>query len=271
MSALAATAIPGTTGVTGTLQKLLTGFPLTGMTGYVTLMFLTVFPITGIAGLNLVAVNQPINAFMKLSSVVISVLLMTFLAAYLPVSLQGTWMTVLAGLGPWYIFDVIQMLNYTDFQAHGFKPIVPLPFIPSGGGKNSSWNLTSTFVNLFLATVAGSGQILQAVIPGVISPSVGNWISVGSGSMLGVSALGSLAAVALGPTAAPLAAVAGVPLMGGGGLPPLSEFIDKLAVADGPIQAGGTAVTGADKVFLSVLGFIAATGIALGLARSKRA
>ena len=110
-------ALAGTTGILGTLQTLLTGIPLSGMAGYVTLMILTVFPITGVAGLNLVAVNQPLNAFFKLFSVGISILLMVFIAPFLPLSLQQSkWLTVLAGLGPWYMFDIIQMILYTDFN-----------------------------------------------------------------------------------------------------------------------------------------------------------
>ena len=265
-------ALAGTTGILGTLQTLLTGIPLSGMAGYVTLMILTVFPITGVAGLNLVAVNQPLNAFFKLFSVGISVLLMVFIAPFLPLYIQQSkWLTVIAGLGPWYMFDIIQMLLYTDFQSQGFKPIFPLPFASSGGTKNSSWNLTSTFVNLFLVTIAGSAQVLKAIVPDIISPSVGNWISIASGSLLGVSALGSLAAVVFGPTAAPLAAMVGgansLPTLSEGNrLPPLSEFIDKIGT---DTQEGGSGIMGADRMFLSVLAFVAVTGIALGFARSK--
>ena len=265
------------TGMMGTLQKLLIGFPLSGQLGYMTLMFLTAFPITGIAGLNLVAVGQPITAFLKFSSIVISVLLMTVLAPFLPLLIQGSWMTWIAGIGPWYIFDVIQMLDYTDFKANGFRSMVPIAIIPSGGGKDSSWTVTSTFVNLFLATIAGSGQLLPALFPnttilGMSTSSIGNAVSVGSGSVLGISALASLAAVALAPAAVATAATAatGIVTMGGGALPPLSKFIHTLStttVDAAAAQSGGGTAT--DKMFLSILGFVTVAGLVLGFARAK--
>ena len=187
------------TGILGMFQNLLTGFPLSGMLGYITLLFLTVFPVTGIAGLNLVAVGEPITAFLKLSSVAISLLLMTFLTPYLPLFIQGGWLIWIAGLGPWYIFDVLQMIEFGDFNKNGFVSLIPLA--PSGGGKGSEWRLTSTFVNLLFATLAGSGQILPALFPGlsiggVSASTIGNSVSIISGSALGISAIGSLAAVA---------------------------------------------------------------------------
>jgi len=290
MSALGAIpaipAVPGMAaapGITGVLQSLLTGFPLSGMIGYVTLMFLTVFPITGIAGLNLIAVGQPITAFLKFASVAISVVIMTFLSPYLPYIIQGRWMAWIAGIGPWYIFDIIQMMNYSDFQTNGFRSMIPIALIPSGGGKNSSWNLTSTFINLFLATIAGSGQLIPALFPnvsimGVSTTSIGNAVSIGSGSVLGVSALASIAAVALGPSMAPVATAALGALKGGGNgnsLPPLSQFIDSLSETT-TVQSGGGSGSGSigemtksDKMFLSVLGFVGVVGLALGFARSK--
>ena len=290
MSALlgaGAAAVPGIggvagTGMMGTMQKLLTGFPLSGTLGYLTLMFLTVFPITGIAGLNLVAAGQPITAFLKFSSVAISVILMTFLAPYLPLIIQGTWMTWLAGIGPWYIFDVIQMMDHTDFMVNGFRSMIPIAIIPSGGGKEGAWMLTSTFINLFLATIAGSGQLLPALFPnttigGVSTKTIGNSISIGGGSALGVSALASLAAVAFAPAAVGAGAVGmgAVTHMGGGPttpLPPLSKFIETLSTTTVAIgaQSGGSTASKSDKVFLSELGFVAIAGLTLGFAMSAR-
>jgi len=282
---LGAGAVPGiggavpATGMMGIMQKLLTGFPLSGMLGYLTLMFLTVFPITGIAGLNLVAVGQPITAFLKFSSVAISVVLMTFLAPYLPLMIQGSWITWIANLGPWYFFDVIQMMDNTAFMTDGFRSMIPIALIPSGGGKDGTWMLTSTFINLFLATIAGSGQLLPALFPnmvigGMSTKTIGNAVSIGGGSVLGVSALASLAAVAFAPAAAGAgAAVAGTALMHAGGslesLPPLSKFIDTLTTTSAVAQNGGGGASKSEKVFLSVLGFVAIMGLFMGIARTK--
>jgi len=262
------------TGILGFFQGLLTGFPLSGMLGYITLLFLTVFPITGIAGLNLVAVGEPITAFLKLSSVGISILVMTFLAPYLPLFIQGSWLLWLTGLGPWYIFDVLQMVDFGDFNKNGFVSLIPLA--PSGGGKGSAWRLTSTFVNIFLATLAGSGQLLPALFPGfsiggTSASTIGNTLSIVSGSALGISAVGSLAAVALGPSVAPASVVAALaPKLGGGGkVVTLTEMMDTLSKTDSPIQSGG-GITPSDKIFLSVLGFVALVGISMGFARSKQ-
>jgi hypothetical protein len=275
MSALGAVGpVAAPTGMLGIFQNLLTGFPLSGMFGYITLLFLTVFPVTGIVGLNLIAVGEPITAFLKLISVGISLILMTFLAPYLPLFIQGDWLLWVAGLGPWYIFDVLQMIEFNDFNKNGFVSLISIA--PSGGGKGGNWRLTSTFVNLFLATLAGSGQLLPALFPdvsigGVSGSSIGNWTSIISGSALGVSAVGSLAAVALGPSVAPASVVVAVgPQLGGASsIPTLTEMMDTLSKTTYPVQAGG-AMTPSDKIFLSVLGFVAVVGISMGFARSKQ-
>jgi len=266
-------AVPGTTGITGFFQSLLTGFPLSGGLGYATLLFLTVFPVTGIAGLNLVAVGEPAFAFMKFISCALSVVLMTFLAPYWPILFQGSWMIWIAGLGPWYIFDILQMVDYSNFQVNGFESLIPIPGIPSGGGKNGSWRLTSTFLNLFLGTIAASGQVLPALFPntsiaGVSSTTIGNTISIAGGSALGISAAASLLTLALAPNVAPagvIGSASGVAGLRGGGnsLPPLSTFADRLAEQ----SAGGER---GDGVFLAFLSFIAVVGIFLGFTRSKQ-
>ena len=276
MSALAPTAaVPAApTGMVGFFQSLLTGFPLSGMLGYITLLFLTIFPVTGVVGLNLVAVGEPITAFLKLGSVGISLLIMTFLAPYLPLFLQGPWMTWITGLGPWYIFDILQIIEFSDFNKNGFVSLIPIA--PSGGGKGSAWRLTSTFVNLFLATIAASGQIIPAIFPNasignVSFSSIGNWTSIVSGSALGISAVGSLAAVALGPSIAPTSIIAALaPAVGGAsGLPPLSEMMNTMTRPESVLQSGG-GITPKEKIFLSALGFIGIVGICMGFARSKQ-
>jgi hypothetical protein len=277
MSAIAPAAIPAAPGgIIGFFQNLLTGFPLSGTLGYITLLFLTVFPVTGIAGLNLIAVGEPLTAFIKASSCVVSLLLMTFLSPYLPVFMQGNWMTWVSALGPWYIFDILQLVEYSDFNKNGFVSL--LPILPSGGGKNSSWRLTITFLNLFLATIAASGQVLPAIFPdmsifGVSTSTFGNSVSIVSASLFGITSLGSLAAVAFGPSIAPASVVAAlVPKVGGGtatSLPPLSDMLETLSSSNPLVQTGG-AVMPSDRIFLSVLGFVAVVGICMGFARSKQ-
>jgi len=149
--------------------------------------------------------------------------------------------------------------------------MIPVALIPSGEGKNSSWRLTSTFLNLLLATIAGSGIILSSAFPeasilGVSGKTLGDVTSITGGSLLGLSALGSLAAVAFGPSVAPPDIVAAVsPIAKGGGLPPLSEFIETLSKE----QTGGGKVSNSDQTFLSLLAFVGVGGLILGFARSK--
>jgi len=247
----------------GVLQGLLTGFQLKGMIGYVTLLMLTIFPITGLAGLNLVAVGQPLNAFLKVFSIGASLILMTILSPYMPIFLQGPYLNWLAAIGPWYMFDVIQMLHYAEFNANGFEPIIPIPYLPSGGGKGSAWLLNITFLNILFATIAASGQVLAFALPtftigGVSLASIGNYVSIGGASLLGASFLGSIAATSFAP------ALGSTKPLTGGGLPPLSSFVDKLNSEQ--LQQGG----GSDKSFLMVLGLITLIGLTLGLARSKQ-
>ena len=260
------------TGITGIFQGLLTGFPLSGMLGYITLLFLTAFPLSGITGLNLIAVGLPMTAFLKFASVALSVILMTFIMPYFPYFMQGPWLVWLAGLGPWYMFDILQMLDFGEFQNTGFRSMIPVELIPSGGGKDSSWRLTSTFLNLFLATIAASGIVLSSAFPeisifGVSGKAFGDVTAITGGSLLGVSALGSLAAVAFGPSVAPPSVLAELQVAKGGGtgLPPLSEFIGQLSKE----QAGGGAASKSDQTFLSLLAFVGLGGLFLGLARSK--
>ena len=269
---VAAPTVAGPTGMIGVFQSLLTGFPLSGMLGYITLLILTVFPVTGILGLNLVAVGEPISAFLKAGSCLLSVTVMVFLSAYLPLFIQGQWMSWIAGLGPWYIYDILQMVDINNFNKRGFRPVLPIPFVPSGGGKGSSWRLTASFVNLFLATLAGSGQVLPMLFPdlsigGVSGTTIGNSLSIVSGAALGISAIGSLAAVAFAPSIAPASVVAALaPKVGGGSSIPLSEFMDTLSKPTITQDGGG----GSESIFLYILGFVAITGICMGFARSKQ-
>lgn len=272
----AATAI-FTTGSSSIMQKfstmVLKGVDLTGDIGYYTLLILTCMPILGQVGINQVAVGQTDMAFLKASSVAASYLLMIVFSPYLPVMIQGGWMFWLAGLGPWYFYDIIQIIMRPDFAANGFKPIVEIPgdVISSGGGKDPSggakWTLSATFLNVFFLALGASGQAIAALFPSSSGTQIGNAISYTGGGLLGVSMLGSLGVMltsggGLGAAAAAAETAAPAALLGGGGvLPPLSSFIDKSA------QSGG----GKDEsLFLYSLGLIAFAGITLGLIRSKQ-
>lgn len=250
------------------LQTLLLGKEFSGQPGYIGLLLLTLCPGIGTIGLNHVATGHPELAFFKASSIALSYLIMVFLAPFLPLAIQsigsGTFLFWIAGIGPWYIFDCIQVLFMNNFLANGFISLIDVPMFPSGGGKGGKWVLTATFANLLFATIGGSGQAISYFFPD--SATAGNVVSGIGVAGLGVSLLASGASMFAGSTAAaggvgvamnPLTAVGG-----GGSLPPLSHFIDK-------VQAGGAQPQKEPSPLLYGLAFIVLAGISLGLIRAK--
>ena len=242
------------------LQTLLLGKEFSGQSGWLGLLILTLCPGIGSIGLNHVATGHPELAFFKASSIALSYLIMVFLAPFLPLAIQslgsGTFLFWIAGIGPWYIFDCIQVLFMNNFLANGFISLIDAPMFPSGGGKGGKWILTATFANLLFATIGGSGQAISYFFPD--SATAGNVVSGIGAAGLGVSLLASGASMFAGSTAVTSAAA----LSGGGSLPPLSHFIDK-------VQAGGAQPQKEPSPLLYGLAFIALAGISLGLIRAK--
>ena len=232
-------------------------------TGWNFLKFLAVCPGIGQLGLNHYMVDQPVVAMMKAASLPISYLLMIVLLPYLPLAIQGNWLFWVAGLGPWYIFDIIQA--FTGYEV-GYYSMLDYQFIPLGGpggspgGKAGEWTLTFTKLNVLFTAFAGSGQMLKYILPDS-DPNIGNYISYIGVGLLSASLLGSMFA---GKAAPPVGAAA--PLTGGGQgqVPPLSTILDGI-----PAQEGG-GDHDMSSLLVQGLGLIAVTGIALGLIRSKQ-
>jgi len=191
---------------------------------------------------------------------------MVIFAPYLPLELQGEWMFWLAGFGPWYFFDIIQISNRAQFEKDGFKSIVDLtaapelskivsPPTPAGGG----WTLTTSFISILFTTVGISGQVISSYFPSEIGNQIGTYTTYAGVAGVGLSILGAGVASRFSSSAQ----VAPMPMNGGGAqLPPLSTFIDKIP----PPQDGG-ARSSAGPLFLYGLGFVAVSGLALGLIR----
>jgi hypothetical protein len=213
-------------------------------------------------------------ALLKTFSLVVSVFLTILLSPYLPLFLQGPWLFYLSLIGPWYIFDIIQIFFGYNI---GYFSMIDVELIPlSGpggkipGGKNGKWNLTASNMNILFTAVAACGQIVPMIF-GSSSSGIGNIISYIGAGLLGISGTLSLAATLFAsPLGAAASAVAGLPgvtpktYYGGGALPPLSEILDKIPTR----QEGGTVAQ--DTLFIQGLGFVAFAGIALGLMRAKQ-
>jgi hypothetical protein len=254
----------------------LKGTELTGDVGYYTLLALTCMPVLGQVGINQIAVGQADLAFLKAASVGAAYLLTVLLTPYLPLVLQGSWLFWLAGFGPWYFYDIVQMGLRSDFSKTGFTPIVDVGggIVSSGGGKDTSgaggakWTLNATFLNVFFLTLGISGQAISAIFPSELGAQVGNGISYAGGGLLGVSMLGGLGVLlssggAGGAAGAAAAAATGIIVGGGSALPPLSNFIDKMQA---PQTGGGKD----DSMFLYGLGLVVFAGLTLGFIRSKQ-
>jgi len=274
--------LPASTGthtVLSTMQSfLLKGYEFDGPMGWGILGFITALPGVGQLGMNHVLLGQPVVAIMKSLSLIVSYFLMVLLSPYLPMFLQGQWLYILAGLGPWYIFDIIQSLIGFDI---GYFSMIDLPQIPLGGpggkvpgGKQGKWNLTASNMNILFASITALGQLIPNIF-GSSASKFGNFVSYAGAGLLGLSGIGSAAAV-LGASplgAAAMAASAPMVAVGGGGgdpptLPPLSEILNKI-----PKQDGGSApITkkSESKLFLQGLAFVSIAGIALGVIRAKQ-
>ena len=264
---------------------LLKGFEFDGFTGWLALAFITACPGIGQLGLNHVLVGQPIVALLKVISLPLSYFLMVLLSPYLPLWIQGQGIFVLCALGPWYLFDILQIFlgfNYGSWGYNtGYISMIDVPFIPLGGpggkpgGIGGKWTLTASNMNILFAGLAGSVQLIPMIF-GESTQAGANIASGIFGSLLGLSGIASIAATALAnPLGAGVASglTSGVTsvnplLVGGGTLPTLSEFLDKLPP---PQNGGGRAKERVESSFiLNGLAFITLVGITLGILRSKQ-
>ena len=279
--------------LSGVQNALLNGMELSGMPGWALLALITLCPGIGQLGLNHVLIGQPVVAVLKAISLPISYLLIVYLSPYLPLALQGKWLFYFAALGPWYLFDCLQVvfgynIGYISMIDVDFIPLSPQSEQPevggvaqklttpngtSPGGREGRWELTVSKANLVLGGLAISMQI----IPFIFGESQRTNANIASGVFAGLlGVLGSASTIMA--YMAPLAALTGgfshpvpvAPLAGGGAdLPPLSHFLKNLAPHS---QNGGA--TAKDKkestFFLQGLGFIVLAGLTLGLIRSKQ-
>lgn len=269
---MAPAAAAGTTGIVQTpIQQIMAGgYPMEKMT----LIALTLFPPTGIAGLNLQAVKNTAGAFLKFGSYVITSLYAVKLLAIYPSTVSYVLAAVIF-LGPWYLFDAMNIFLNPNFAKEGFQPPIPIPGFPPPTPTDGRWLLTPVLLSLILATLPaatlGSTGIANTFAPGAVGGDVQKYMgyAVAGTGLLGTAF--SLFAANSGGAQPPLqqssSMVAPVaPQLGGGTpLPPLSFFANKLLHAKRP-EAVNESIT-----FLGVLGIVIAGGLAMGLLRNSAA
>jgi hypothetical protein len=288
--------------LSGLQDFLINGIGLSGVPGWALLGLVTACPGIGQLGLNHALIGQPIVAVMKAISLPIFYLLIVYLSPYLPLVFQGQWLFYLAALGPWYIFDVLQVFfgYYT-----GYISMIDADFIPlspqseqvmSGGARYSAikeselktplltpsltpslttsngtvpgarmgkWKLTVSKANL----VFGGLSVSMQLIPYFFGEGQRTNANIASGVFAGILGVTGAASSIMAYTA-PLQVLTGGEMSGGGTeLPPLSHFLNTVR----PQTGGGAAKDKKESsLFLQGLGFIALAGITLGLIRSKQ-
>lgn len=208
-------------GTQSILQRLAEGISMP----FWTLKVLTIFPVTGLIGLNHAAMqNQPM-AMLKAGSILLSAVIIQSLLPYYPSFLRKA-IVVFSSLGPWFMFDIFEVLN-PNFLNHGFR--LPLNITLEGvtplKPTNGEWKLTNGMAATIAAAFAASGIAIAGLMPANIVPAS---VSQNITYFLG-GAVVLLAGVAIADNfmaKSPIASV--MPKMTGGGLPPLSHFADKL-------------------------------------------
>jgi hypothetical protein len=234
-----------------------------------TLILLTLFPATGLAGLNLQAVQNTTGALLKVASYLVSSLYAIRLMRVYPGILTKV-LSAFLFLGPWFVFDCMEILVKPDFPKEGFRPPIPITGYPPATPTDGSWTLTPTLVSLIGALLPayalGSTGILNSFFPGLVGGDIQKYMgyAVGGTAVLGAGFAMFAANKAPAPAALSAAPAAFVPQaapqMGGG--KPLSAFAKEMMRSASP-QAFQES-----KAFLGILGFVIAGGIALGVARN---
>ena len=226
---------PSITMAQGSLfQRLQAGIPMPKSA----LIALTLFPPTGIIGLNWAAVGNSTVAFMKVASYAVTSLTVLFMSQYSSL-VSPRIISVVAILGPWFMFDVLQILS-KEFDQQGF--ILPLEStaFPAGDGKEGKWSLTLPVASLILSTLFASGLVAANVIPaGILSNDFQKYISYASGGgstiFATIGTVAGMMSTTSGGGGAPVATTTVEPMTmaptqtgGGSSLPPLSLFIDQM-------------------------------------------
>jgi hypothetical protein len=244
----------------------------------IVLTLLTIFPPTGITGLNLYAVNNVVGNIIKSLSYGVGILWGMYFNRMYP-STISTIISALMFLGPWYIFDIITIL---DNKSKGFESPIPIsgypdlsPYPDDGTGR---WNMSPALISLILtaipAGIAGGTGIANFYSPNAVSGDTQKYIgyaTIATGGLLGAMSLygatrtpASVPSTSTLPTAAPSVN----PLQLGGGrsrVPSLSQIARDLVR---PIDAKNSAES---KSFLGILAIVFLGGIAIAVTRSKRA
>jgi hypothetical protein len=276
------------------------GIPL----GKLPLQILTLFPPTGYLGLNLSAVGLPITGAIKAATYGAGVFAGIYANRLYVSQVAQILSYILIFAPPWYIFDCIQILADSKFDINGFLLPVPVPAIPSGGGKEGKWTLTFPLLSLILAATSFTGlAFIKKYLPDDLMKSVGKYAgyaTLGGGILF--TAIGLISLIMQKPAAgtavpgvpsaiSPLAGISGltsaipgvsaitsvvpglaptpaaVPLAqsgGGSSLPPLSSFIHNVAKQEG---GGETQAI----PFIGTLALIILGGFSLSFLRSKQA
>lgn len=230
----------------------------------ITLILLTLFPATGLAGLNLQAVQNTTGALLKVASYLVSSLYAIRLMRVYPGVLTKILSAALF-LGPWFVFDCLEILVKPDFEKEGFRPPIPITGYPPAAPTDGSWILTPTLVSVITALLPayalGSTGILNSFFPGLVGGDTQKYIGYAMGGTAVLGAGFAMFAANKAPAPAPAALPAPLVSQAGGGKP-LSAFAKEMMRSASP-QAFQES-----KAFLGLLGFVVAGGIALGIARN---
>ena len=192
------------------------GIPL----GKLPLQLLTLFPPTGYLGLNLSAVGLPITALIKAATYGAGIAAGLYANRLYISQVAQILSYILIFAPPWYIFDCIQILIDTKFDINGFILPLPVPAIPSGGGKEGKWTLTLPLLSLILAATSFSAlAFIKEYLPENLINSFGKYIGYGAlGGGILFSAVGLIGLLMQKPgpsTGVQEAAVPGAGLLGG--------------------------------------------------------
>ncbi len=231
-----------------------------------TLILLTLFPPTALAGLNLQALGNTTGALLKVGSYLVSSLWAIRLMRIYPGILTKV-LSAFLFLGPWFLFDCMEVLINPEFSKQGFRPPLPIPGYPAGKATDGSWLLTPTLVSLIIALLPsyalGATGIVNQFFPGAVTGDTQKYMGYAVG---GSAALGGAFALYSANSTGAVPSGTVMPQMGGGkALPPLSSFAHELKRSASP-EAFQESLT-----FLGILGVIATGGIALSMVRNAAA
>ena len=238
----------------------------------IALTILTIFTPTGMIGLNQQAVGNTLGAILKVVSYGFGILWGLLFNNMYPSAL-GRFVSVLMFLGPWYIFDILNILFNPTFNEDGFEPPIPIQGLQKTPmSEDGTWLLTPTLMGLIVAVLPagayGLTSILKYYFPGMDVADAQKYMgyaTLGAGTLLGglsiFNAVRTPAAPAMAGTSPSSSTAPPIQQLGGGGLPPLSQFVKGIQKAASP-EAFNESLS-----FLGILGIVIVSGIVLGLTR----